>query len=56
MERRAAAMGYDRVRLSVRLALAENRALYERLGYRACGEGTHPGYAAPTFVTMEKLL
>jgi GNAT superfamily N-acetyltransferase len=48
--------GLGRVRLSVRLALPENRAYYERRGYAVLSYGTHTGYAAPTFVTLEKRL
>ncbi|HYF62948.1 MAG TPA: GNAT family N-acetyltransferase [Herpetosiphonaceae bacterium] len=52
----ARASGLDRVRLSVRLALAGNRAYYERLGYAFHAYGTHAGYPEPTYVTLEKAL
>jgi predicted N-acetyltransferase YhbS len=52
----ARASGIGRVRLSVRLALAENRAYYERLGYAFHAYGTHAGYPEPTYVTLEKAL
>jgi GNAT superfamily N-acetyltransferase len=56
VEERARALGYSRVRLSVRLALSANRASYERLGYHFHSYGTHVGYSAPTSVTLEKRL
>jgi predicted N-acetyltransferase YhbS len=56
VEQRAIELGLPRVRLSVRLALSENQALYERLGYHVQSYGTHPGYSEPTFVTMERAL
>lgn len=52
----ARASGLARVRLSVRLALADNRAYYERLGYAFHSYGTHAGYPEPTYVTLEKVL
>jgi ribosomal protein S18 acetylase RimI-like enzyme len=55
-EARARAAGLPACRLSVRLSLAENRAWYERLGYAQYALGTHAGYAAPTYVTLEKRL
>jgi predicted N-acetyltransferase YhbS len=48
--------GLGRVRLAVRLALAENRRYYERLGYAFFKHGTHAGYPAPTYVTLQKQL
>jgi predicted N-acetyltransferase YhbS len=56
VEQRARERGYHRVQLSVRLSLAENRAYYERVGYRFLRYGTHAGYSAPTFVVMEKVV
>ena len=54
VEARARALGLSSVRLSVRLALAENRAYYERAGYQFLSYGTHAGYSAPTYVTLQK--
>ncbi len=48
--------GLTLVRLSVRLALAENRRFYERLGYEFFKHGTHAGYPEPTYVTLQKQL
>lgn len=56
VEARAIAEGVTRVRLGVRLVLKENRAMYERRGYRVIGYETHAGYAEPTYVTCEKIL
>ena len=55
-EARATRSGLPAVRLGVRIALPENRAYYERLGYCHCGHGTHPGCSEPTFLWMEKAL
>jgi ribosomal protein S18 acetylase RimI-like enzyme len=56
VEEQAAQAGLGYVRLSVRLALPELRAAYERLGYTFLRYGTHPGYSAPTYVTLQKAL
>ena len=53
VERIAGAMGLP-VRLGVRIALPENQAYYGRMGYRVVEYQTHPGYASPTWVMMEK--
>jgi predicted N-acetyltransferase YhbS len=42
--------------LNVRIALPGNRAFFERLGFRAVGEGRHPGFDQPTFTVMRKAL
>lgn len=49
---RALAAACTYVRVGVRLALPENIAFYERLGYRILCEACHPGYSRPTFVHM----
>jgi GNAT superfamily N-acetyltransferase len=54
VERRARETGAAGVRLGVRLQLPHLVARYERLGYRTTKHMTHPGYARPTFVYMEK--
>jgi N-acetylglutamate synthase-like GNAT family acetyltransferase len=54
VEQQARALGAQRVRLSVRIALPHLQAYYERLGYRIVGYETHAGYAEPTSVVMEK--
>jgi GNAT superfamily N-acetyltransferase len=43
-----------RLTLGVRVALAEQRATYERLGFRPVETRTHEGYAEPTYLMMEK--
>jgi predicted N-acetyltransferase YhbS len=40
----------------VRHALVDNRRLFAACGFVAIRQGAHPGYAAPTFVVMEKAL
>ncbi len=52
----AARRGRHRLSLSTRKALPENVALFERLGFEKVGQGTHPGYSAPTFWKMVKQL
>jgi ribosomal protein S18 acetylase RimI-like enzyme len=44
--------GFLRVTLGVRIALAENIALFERLGFVRVGETCHPGYTVPTSLNM----
>jgi ribosomal protein S18 acetylase RimI-like enzyme len=50
-ERGCAAMS-----LGVRIALRENIAFFERLGFRFAREERHPGYAQPTYISMAKPL
>jgi predicted N-acetyltransferase YhbS len=45
-----------RMHLSTRLALLDNRRLFAACGFRETSVHAHPGYSAPTFVDMEKLL
>lgn len=56
VEHKAHLAGYNCVSLSVRVALPQNRAFFERLGYRWCSDEYHPGFTQPTFVKMEKQL
>ena len=55
-EAAARAARLPRIELSTRLALADNRRLFAACGFVETSEKAHPGYAAPTFVTMEKRL
>jgi GNAT superfamily N-acetyltransferase len=55
-EARARQFGRLRLRLGVRLTLTEQRASYERLGFRPVEAKTHSGYAEPTYLIMEKEL
>jgi predicted N-acetyltransferase YhbS len=50
-ERGCAAMS-----LGVRIALGENIAFFERLGFRFVREERHPGYSQPTYISMAKPL
>jgi ribosomal protein S18 acetylase RimI-like enzyme len=56
VEGRALALDVPHVRLGVRVALEQNRAYYERMGYRFVEAHTHAGYAQPTYVILEKIL
>jgi len=38
----------------VRLVLPRNRAVFEALGYREVGLGSHEGMTVPTFAWLEK--
>jgi ribosomal protein S18 acetylase RimI-like enzyme len=46
----------SRLTLSTRLTLTDNRRLFASCGFREGETHAHPGYAAPTYVDMEKLL
>jgi N-acetylglutamate synthase-like GNAT family acetyltransferase len=48
--------GLPRLHLSTRLVLIDNRRLFAACGFVETTEEAHPGYAAPTFVNMEKRL
>jgi ribosomal protein S18 acetylase RimI-like enzyme len=54
VECKAAQMGIRKVQLSVRITLVNNRAFFEKLGYRVISRHSHRGYTEPTFVTLEK--
>jgi predicted N-acetyltransferase YhbS len=56
VEEEARAQGLGRVTLSTRLVLADNRRLFAACGFREIRLQSHPGYAHPTFVDMEKRL
>ena len=56
VEAYARELGFTRVRLGVRLVLADMRAAYERRGYVFAETHTHEGYAEPTYVILEKSL
>lgn len=50
----AAGSGAGSVTLGVRLALAGNIRMFERLGYVETTRTAHPGFAEPTSATMTK--
>ncbi len=56
LEDTARAAGATALILNVRIALPANRALFERLGFQAIGEGRHPGFADPTFTILRKTI
>jgi predicted N-acetyltransferase YhbS len=49
-------LALPRIHLSTRLVLLDNRRLFAACGFVATACHAHPGYAEPTFVTMEKRL
>lgn len=48
--------GCRRVTLSTRLAFTGNRRLFAAAGFREGALHSHPGYAQPTFVDLDKTL
>ncbi|GAB2174905.1 GNAT family N-acetyltransferase [Dongia sp. agr-C8] len=50
------ARGHKLCEVQVRIALAGNIALFQSLGYRETDRRSHPGYAQPTYLVMEKSL
>lgn len=48
--------GHARLHLGTRLVLADNRRLFASCGFVEIARHAHPGYAAPTWVEMEKRL
>lgn len=48
--------GLRAAEVQVRIALTGNIALFQSLGYRETARRSHPGYAEPTTVVMEKSL
>lgn len=55
-EQAARKVGAQRISLGTRLALTGNRRLFASCGYVEVARHAHPGYAAPTWVEMEKRL
>lgn len=55
-EAAAGAGRFGRIHLGTRLALSGNRTLFARCGFVETTLHAHPGYAAPTWVAMEKRL
>lgn len=55
-EAAARRMGLPRLHLSTRLVLTDNRRLFAACGFVETAQHAHLGYAAPTFVDMEKWL
>ena len=52
----AARRNLPRLRLATRLTLMANRRLFAAWGFTETAVETHPGYTAPTSVTLEKPL
>ena len=55
-ERQARDMGGRALRVDVRLALTENRAFFQALGFVEGAHRCHPGFDRPTYVELEKIL
>lgn len=55
-EAAARAGGARRLSLEVRIALPDNHRLFAACGFREVSRHAHPGFAAPTFIRMEKIL
>ena len=55
-ERRARALGFERLVLQTRVELVENHAIFEKLGFVKTAETAHPGYDRPTSYHFEKTL
>lgn len=53
-ETRAGASGLIGLELETRIELVENHVAFQRLGFVKVGEGAHPGYDRPTYITMQK--
>ncbi len=56
VERLAKEEKFLRSTCAVRIALRQNIAMFEKWGYEIVGEGTHTGYAEPTYYKMAKSL
>ena len=50
----ARALGLPCLRLQTRVELTENHAVFAALGFTETARTTHPGFAAPTSLTMER--
>jgi N-acetylglutamate synthase-like GNAT family acetyltransferase len=55
-ERVARSLGFPRLRVETRLAFVENRAFFRSLGFIEGAQHSHPGFAHPTYVELEKIL
>jgi GNAT superfamily N-acetyltransferase len=55
-EEEARRRGLPRVHLATRLVFLDNRRLFASCGFVETELHAHPGYDAPTFVDMEKIL
>lgn len=51
---RARARGLPALELQVRVELADNHAIYQRLGFVETGRTAHPGFDRPTSVTYRR--
>jgi N-acetylglutamate synthase-like GNAT family acetyltransferase len=54
VEAKARSLNLPYVRLGERVALPRLRAYYDCMGYRYLESRTHPGYASPTYVILQK--
>jgi N-acetylglutamate synthase-like GNAT family acetyltransferase len=49
-------LGLSRLRVETRLALTANRAFFRALGFIEGPQHSHPGFAHPTYIELEKTL
>jgi GNAT superfamily N-acetyltransferase len=49
-------IGARRMTLNTRIMMPGNVALFQKHGFVVTGQGTHPGFTAPTFYTMALLM
>lgn len=56
VEDEARRRGFDRLRLSVRIALTDNHRLFAACGFVEVGREAHAGFSEPTMIKMEKRL
>ncbi len=54
VERFAAEAGADRITIGVRLALADNIRMFQKLGFVETGRTAHPGFSEPTSMDLAK--
>lgn len=53
-KRLARGQGFHRLCAETRLALGENRAFFRTLGFVEGAQRSHPGFAHPTYIELEK--
>jgi phosphinothricin acetyltransferase len=56
VERFARTQGVPCLELGVRLVLADNISLFQKVGFKIVGQRSHPGFNVPTYHVMEKRL
>ena len=54
VEKRAVAMGFEHLSLSVRIELKHQQEYYSKMGYKIAAYEAHEGFERPTYVVMRK--